>query len=106
MEVSYQLHTPAARPQGNSPWYSLDRRLGGAQIRSGRGGEGQNSQSVPRFEPPIIQPVGQLCNIELLRILERLVLEVDRSYPTSAEVKNAWSYTSTLSVYLHGVIFS
>jgi hypothetical protein len=25
--------------QGNSPWYTLDRRLGGPQSRSGRGGE-------------------------------------------------------------------
>jgi hypothetical protein len=25
--------------QGNSPWYPLDRRLGGPQSRSGRGGE-------------------------------------------------------------------
>jgi hypothetical protein len=26
-------------PQGKSPWYPLDRRLGGPQSRSGRGGE-------------------------------------------------------------------
>jgi hypothetical protein len=26
-------------PQGKSPWYPLDRRLGGAQSRSGQGGE-------------------------------------------------------------------
>jgi hypothetical protein len=26
-------------PQGKSPWYPLDRRLGGAQSRSGHGGE-------------------------------------------------------------------
>jgi hypothetical protein len=26
-------------PQGKSPWYPLDRRLGGPQNRSGRGGE-------------------------------------------------------------------
>jgi len=28
-------------PQGKSPWYSLNRRLGGPQRRSGRGGEGK-----------------------------------------------------------------
>jgi hypothetical protein len=27
MEVSYQLHAPAASPQGKSPWYPLDRWL-------------------------------------------------------------------------------
>jgi hypothetical protein len=31
-------------PQGKSPWYPVDKRLGGPQIRSGRGGEEKNSQ--------------------------------------------------------------
>jgi len=34
-------------PQGKSPWYPLNRRLGEPQNRSGRGGEEKNSQ------PPI-----------------------------------------------------
>jgi hypothetical protein len=46
MEVSGQLHS-----QGKSPWHPLDRRLGGPQSRSGRGGEGINSQSPPGIEP-------------------------------------------------------
>jgi hypothetical protein len=50
MEVSGQLHAPAALPQGKSPWYPLYRRLGGPQIRSGRGEE-KNSQSPPGIEP-------------------------------------------------------
>jgi hypothetical protein len=39
MEESGQLHVPDALPQGNSPWYPLDRRLGGPQNHSERGGE-------------------------------------------------------------------
>jgi hypothetical protein len=39
-------------PQGKNPWYPLDRRLGGSQNRSGRGGEEKNSQPLPGFEPP------------------------------------------------------
>jgi hypothetical protein len=35
-------------PQGNSPWYSLDRRLGGPQSHSGCGGEEKNSHSCPK----------------------------------------------------------
>jgi hypothetical protein len=31
-------------PPGKSPWYPLDRRLGGLQSRSGRGGEEKYSQ--------------------------------------------------------------
>jgi hypothetical protein len=38
-------------PQGKSPWYPLDRRLGGPQSRSGRGGEDKNSQPLPGNEP-------------------------------------------------------
>jgi hypothetical protein len=41
----------AALPQGRSPWYPLDRRLGGPQSRSGHGGEEKNSQSLPGIEP-------------------------------------------------------
>jgi hypothetical protein len=61
MEVSGQLHAPAALPQGKSPQYSLDRRLGGPRavldaavkrkIRSPR------RESNPRT--PIFQPVAQ-----------------------------------------------
>jgi hypothetical protein len=46
-------------PQGKSPWYPFDRRLGGPQSRSGRGGEEKNSQP-PRRESnprtPLVQP--------------------------------------------------
>jgi hypothetical protein len=50
MEVSGQLHVPAALPQGKNPWYSLDRKLSGTQSRSGRGGEEKNSQPLPGIE--------------------------------------------------------
>jgi hypothetical protein len=36
---SGQLHAPAALPPGKSPWYPLDRRLGGPQSQSRRFGE-------------------------------------------------------------------
>jgi len=42
MELTGQLHGPAALPRGKSPRYPLDRRLGGPQSRSGRGGEVKN----------------------------------------------------------------
>jgi hypothetical protein len=37
---------------------------------------------------------------------ERPGRKVDHSLPSSAEVKNAWSYTSTPPVRLHGVVLS
>jgi hypothetical protein len=66
MEVSGQLHAPAALPQGESPWYPLDRRLGGPQSRCG---EEKNSQSLQGLDPPVIQPVAQRCTTELPRLL-------------------------------------
>jgi hypothetical protein len=33
MEVSGQLHAPAALPQVKSPWYPLDKKFGGPQSR-------------------------------------------------------------------------
>jgi hypothetical protein len=55
-------------PQGKSPWYPWDRRLGGLQSRSGRGGE----KKIPlphRDSNPIIQPVAHRCTTELSRLL-------------------------------------
>jgi hypothetical protein len=51
MEVSGQLHAPAALPPGKEPQFPLDRRLGGPKSRSGRGGEEKNSQPQPGIEP-------------------------------------------------------
>jgi hypothetical protein len=61
MEVSGQLHAPAAFLKEKSSWYPLDKRLGGPQSRSGRGGEEKNSQPLPESNPrtPIVQPVAQ-----------------------------------------------
>jgi hypothetical protein len=38
-------------PQGNSPWYPLDRRLGRPQSPSGHDDEEKNSQSLPGIKP-------------------------------------------------------
>jgi hypothetical protein len=62
MDVSRQLHGPAALP-----WYPLNGRLSGPQSQSGRGVE-KNSQPLPGLEPPIIQPVAQRYTAELSRL--------------------------------------
>jgi hypothetical protein len=69
MEVNDQLHAPEALPQGKSPWYPMDRRLGGPQSRSGRVGEEKNSEPLLGLEPPIIQPVAQRYTTEIYRLL-------------------------------------
>ena len=55
--VSGQRHVPAALFPGNETRYSLYRRLGGPQDRSGRGGGGgvksrPNRDSIPRPSSP------------------------------------------------------
>jgi hypothetical protein len=69
MEVSGQLHAPAALLPGKEPCYPLDRRLGGPRNRCGRGGEQNNFLPLPGLEPPIAQPVAQRYTTELSRIL-------------------------------------
>jgi len=44
MEVTGQLHALTTLSLGNEPQYWLDRRLGGPQSHSRRGGEEKNSQ--------------------------------------------------------------
>jgi hypothetical protein len=65
MEVSGQLHAPVALPQRKSRRYPLGRRLGGPHSQSGGGGEVINSQPLPGFKPPIIQPVAQRYTIDI-----------------------------------------
>jgi hypothetical protein len=52
----------------------LDRRLGGPQSRSGRGGEEKNSRSLPGLEPWIIQPVAQGYTIVLSRMMMMMII--------------------------------
>jgi hypothetical protein len=51
MEVSGQLHTPAALPPGKEPLVPIVQEVGGPQSRSGRGGKEKNSQLLPGIEP-------------------------------------------------------
>jgi hypothetical protein len=55
-------------PQGKSPWYPLNRRLGGPQSRSGRGGEEEKKlPALAGNKTPIIQPIAQRYTTELSR---------------------------------------
>jgi hypothetical protein len=58
-------------PQGKSPWYPLDRRLGGSQSRSGRGGEEKNSQPPPGVNTSVNW---NLSKTEINRVLSDSVI--------------------------------
>jgi len=51
MGVSGQLHAMATSPQGKSPQYPLNRRVGGSQSWSGHGGEEKNPSPCHEFNP-------------------------------------------------------
>jgi hypothetical protein len=56
--------------------------------------------------PSSLQPPIQWVPGALFLAVKRPRLEADHSPPSSAEVKNAWSYTSTPPISLHGVVLS
>jgi hypothetical protein len=58
-------------PQGKSPWYPLDRRLGGPQSQSGYGGEEKMIFTYHR---------NQLKEIEIFRRLDRPDLPIMYSF--------------------------
>jgi hypothetical protein len=71
MEVSglVSFKTQPFYPQEKSPWYPLDRGLGGLQSWSGHGDEEKNSQPLLGLEPLIIQPIAQHYTTELSQFL-------------------------------------
>jgi hypothetical protein len=56
-------------PREMAPCFPLNRRVGGPQSRSGRGGVKKNSQPLPGLETPIIQIVAQRYTTEPFRFL-------------------------------------
>jgi len=53
-----------------------------------------------------IHPHAQMGPGAVTSLMKRLGLEADHPTPYSADVKNAWSYTSSPPVCLYGVVFN
>jgi hypothetical protein len=83
-------------PQGKIPWCPLDKRLGEPQSRSGRCGEGKNSQALSRLETPITQTVTQRYTAELSWFLLTLV------YFSKRFVVGMWNTTRRLNNFFSG----
>jgi hypothetical protein len=60
-----------------------------------------SSLALEPTQPPI-QQVPRALSLGV----NRLGRETDQTNPSSAEVKNAWRYTSTPPIRLHGVVLS
>jgi hypothetical protein len=85
--------------------YGLDDRSSMVRFPAGAGNFSlhhrvQNGSGSPS-QPPIHWVPGSLS-----LGVKRPGREVDLSPPSSAEVKNAWSYTSTPPIRLHGAVLS
>jgi len=50
MEVSGQVHPPAALPPGKELWYAVGWRMGGSQSQSGHISEEKTFKPPPRIE--------------------------------------------------------
>jgi hypothetical protein len=88
-------------PQGKSSRYTLDRRLGGSQNRSGRGGEEKNSQPLAGLETPIIQPVAQRYTTELSRLLnaiERFPIWLILALGSCSADQNVYCHATTMFI--------
>jgi hypothetical protein len=55
VEVSSQLYDPAVLPPGKERRYPFDRRMGGPQSRSGRGGEEKSITTPARNRTPVVR---------------------------------------------------
>jgi hypothetical protein len=97
-------HTHTHSSDGIATGYGLDDRGSRVRFPAGAGnfsllrrvqtGSGAHPASYP------------ICTGVLSLRVMRPGCEADHSHPTSGEVKNAWSYTSTLNMFLHGVMLS
>jgi hypothetical protein len=120
MEVSSQFHVPSTLPLGKNPgaqwlgdWLGT---IDGLRVFW----EKETPLSLPGIKPRIYYPDGsnhyfslsetssfdpglrQLA-IQLVPGIKRPECKDHDSPPSSVEIKNEWSYSSTPRVYLHGV---
>jgi hypothetical protein len=92
------------RSVGTPLGYGLDRRGSRVLFPLGLGIFLFTTASRTALEPT--QPPIQWVPRALSLGLKRQGSEADHSPPSSAEVKNAWGYTSTTLIRLHGVVRS
>jgi hypothetical protein len=78
-------------PKGKGYWHPLDRRLGGLQSQSGRGGEEKNSQSPPEIDRYNPDNPGSVINCHR-HIKEGETIGTYNTYGRSEKYKQKLSY--------------
>jgi hypothetical protein len=94
--------TPPLPQYAFMAWYSIKKSTGTTL----RGLEIFLFTTASRTALGPTQPLIQLVPAALSLGIKRPGREADHSPPSSAEVKNAWSYTSTPPIRLNGVVLS
>jgi hypothetical protein len=88
---------------GRNQFYSAGLRAGWSEVRVPAGAGNfslhHRVQTGSGAHPPPIQWVSGALSLEV----KRSGRKADHSLPSSAEVKNAWSYTFTPPIHLHGM---
>jgi hypothetical protein len=121
MEVSGQLHALATlTPQGKSPWYPLDRRLGGPQGHSGHGSEEKNPQLPPGIESlntnhlPVPSQFIIQTLISGIHLLESFYSwkwrhpehEGEHKTASYSNINTVWNFTSLPITHLHVMVLN
>jgi hypothetical protein len=98
-----RVHTNC-RSVGIALGYGMDDRGSRIRFPAGAGNFSVHHRVQTGLKPT--QPPIQWVLGALSQVIKRLRREAGHSPPSSAEVKNAWSYTSTPPVRLHGIVLS
>jgi hypothetical protein len=89
---------------GIATGYGLDNQGSRAQFLAGAGNFSLHHYVLNGSgDHPASYPLGTRGSFPGVK---QLGCEADHSPPSSAEVKNAWSYTSTSPLHLHGIVLS
>jgi hypothetical protein len=102
--VFLYLYKSRDRSVGTALGYGLDDR--GSRVRFPAGAGNFFFTTVSRTTLGPTQPPIQFAAGALSLRVKRPGREADHSPPSSTEVKNAWSYTSTPPIRLHRVMIS
>ena len=85
--------------------FKINDQATGWAFRGSNSGTGNIYFSSPKYPDRLWGPSGFLFNGRRgsFPVIWRPACDAEHSLPSSADVKNEWSYTSTPPIYLHGV---
>jgi hypothetical protein len=105
MEVSGQLHAPAALPPGKEPLVPIGQEAGWAPEPVWMRWWREISQPLPGLKPPIIQSIAQCYATELSQLLLSLWYfsnkHIQGVHTTKKIIYHAWNKHTYIHTYIH-----